>query len=330
MNTESQTPQLSNEDLFSKFYNEDLTPEQITSQQAPSATEVAPETGEPKVGSESATSNSTTEVAATDQQPPSGTEASDTNDWLAQLPPEVRAQFEQAAAQANYWQQKHQEQVSKNRKLHNEVNNLKAKVTQNPATDTRTPEEVDEDWKKLEEADPVLAKILRKREEQIEARLRKEADDKARQYVEPIAQERQEQYIAYQQDVLTQTVPNWREVVQDPYFKGWMENASPGVKALYNSYEARDSIYVLQLYANEMQARFGQSAPAQNVQADPQVAPEPAKPSVQAQRQERLAKSAPIPATPAGQTKPAQLTPDELFKKFYDNPDVILDLLNKK
>jgi len=328
MNAESQSPQVDQEALFNKFFNEDLTPDQVASTEAPDAMSAVPKADEPVVaGSEAAVpaeESKTPEAAAV--TPPS--QSPDPNEWLAKLPEDVRGVVEQQFKQAQYWQNKHQELASKNRKLYNEVSTLQKKVTPPPVTDVRNSEEVDEDWKKLEEADPVLAKILKKREEAIAAKFEKQADEKARQYVEPIQEREQQQYVAYQQDILTNEIPNWREVVQDPYFKAWKDQASEGVKALYASLDARDSVRVLQLYASDMQSYFGQSqAPAQQVapvvaqQSNPEVA------KVTQQRQDKLAKSAPIQSHPVGQARSAQLTQEQLFAKLYDNPDAIRELI---
>ena len=325
MNAESQSPQVDQEALFNKFFNEDLTPDQLASTEAPApaaAPTVTSEAG--KVENETtapAEEQNTPEAAAA--TPPS--QSPDPNEWLAKLPEDVRGALEQQVKQAQYWQNKHQELASKHRKLSNEATTLRQKVTQPPVTDVRTSEEVDEDWKKLEEADPVLAKILKKREDAIAAKFERQADEKVRQVAEPIQAREQEQYIAYQQDVLTSEVPNWREVVQDPYFKAWKEQASDGVKAMYGSLDARDSIRVLQLYASDMQSYFGQhQAP------DQQAAPQQANPEVARvtqQRQDKLAKSAPIQSHPAGQARSAQLTQEQLFAKLYENPDSIRELL---
>ena len=339
MSTESHSATVNHEELFAKFYNEDILPNQLgdlkneqPSGNAPDATSVAQETEQTVEQTSDNAEDKQTEAAA-QTKPPSSESSPDTNDWLSKLPEDVRSYFEQAVKQTQYWQQKHQEQTSKNRKLHNELNQLKAKVTQPEATDVRTQDEIDEDWKKLEEADPILAKILRKEREQIESRLRKEMESKAREYVEPLQTERQEQYIAYQQDLLSQAVPNWRDVVQDAYFQSWLEESSSGVKALYGSLDARDSVRVLQLYASDMQARFGnpQQAVEQTQQPPVTEAPQPTEATkLQASRQDRLAKSAPISPNPAGNAKAAKLTPEEMFKKFHEDPDAILDLLGKQ
>jgi len=329
MNAESQSPQVDQEALFNRFFNEDLTPEQLASTPAPAPAAV------PEVTSEAAPVGKETAAPAGEPNAPEAAAVTppstspDPNEWLAKLPEDVRGVVEQQFKQAQYWQNKHQELASKNRKLYNEVSTLQKKVTPPPVvTDVRTTEEVDEDWKKLEEADPVLAKILKKREEAIAAKLDRQADEKVRQVAEPIQEREHQQYVAYQQDILTKEIPNWREVVQDPYFRAWKDQASEGVKAMYGSLDARDSIRVLQLYASDMQQYFGQRQAPDQQQAAPapqQANPEVAK--VTQQRQDKLAKSAPIQSHPAGQARSAQLTPTELFAKLYDNPDAIRDLL---
>lgn len=342
MNTENnQSAQVEDQTnaLFEKFYNTDLTPEQVdkpVEETVPAATAAAPtETTNTAESAPPAEETKAPEVAAA--TPPST--SPDPNEWLASLSADARSKVEQLfkqnqelAQQSQALHDKWQGQVSKNRKLNNDVLSLQKKVTQNPVTDVRTQEEVDEDWKRLEEADPVLAKILKKREEQIIARTRQEAEEKAQQYIAPIQQEREEQYVAYQQDVLTQSVPNWRDVVRDPHFKNWIENSSNGVKAMYGSLDAQDSIRVLQLYAADVYTHFGAPPQAEAPQAQQQQtpAPSPVASKVAQQRQEKLARSAPLPAQPAGQARQAPLTEEQLFAKLYENPEAILELISKQ
>ena len=334
MDNERQTPQVDQQNaLFNKFYeNGDLTPDQLQAEEATPAPMAAASTEAPAAEDSGTTAPPSTEEASTTEAaavtPPSQTISPDPNEWLAKLPADVRERFEQTAKQAEYWQRKQQEQASKNRKLHNELAALQKKVVVPPPAPVTDVGEEDEEWKKLEEADPVLAKILKKREEALAAKFRSEADSKAREYVEPIHQEREQQYIASQLSVLDQTVPNWREVNSDPYFRDWLENSTPEVKGLYGSLNAENSIRVLQLYATDMQQYFGgqqQAAPpAQQV-----AAPTSQVSQVQQQRNDKLARSAPIPSQPVGQARPAQLSQEQLFKKLYENPDAILELLAK-
>lgn len=332
MNDNNQRDQVDQDALFNKLYNEDVTQEQLNALSDP-AQSAAPEEKEEVVAGKDTTvpaeEPNTPEVAATDTPPST---SPDPNEWLAKQPEDVRKMLEQLAQQNQYLQTKWQETVSKNRKLNNDITALQKKVTQPLSTDTRTTEEVDEDWKKLEEADPELARILKKREEKLAAKFNREVEEKANEVVKPIYDERQEQYLAYQQNILTETVPNWREVINDPYFKAWKDNASEGVKTLYGSSDARDSITVLKLYAEDMQQYyFGQAtqAPQQAPVTQAHAAPSEVAKVVQ-QRQDKLAKSAPIPAAPAGLARTAQLSKEQMFEKLYDNPDLIREFLAKE
>lgn len=329
MNSETHSGQVDQEELFNKLYNEDVTQDQLNALSAPDATSAAPKQEDEVVAEKETTAPAeepnTPEAAA--DAPPS--QSPDPNEWLAKQPEDVRKMLEQLAQQNQYLQQKWQETVSKNRRLNNDIAALQKKVTQPQSTDTRTAEEVDEDWKKLEEADPELARILKKREEKLAAKFNREVEEKANEVVRPIYDERQEQYLAYQQEILTNTVPNWREVINDPYFKAWKENASEGVKALYGSSDARDSITVLKLYAEDMQRHFGQAPPQQQQQVQaPTGTSEVAK--VVQQRHDKLAKSAPIPAAPAGLARTATLTREQMYEKLYENPDLIREFLAKE
>lgn len=325
MNDVTRNQQVEQDALFNKLYNEDVTQDQLNALADPAQSAALEEVKEDVVEKGTAAPaeepNTPEAVAAT---PPS--QSPDPNEWLANQPEDVRKMLEQLAQQNQYLQTKWQETVSKNRKLNNDITALQKKVTQPASTDTRTSEEVDEDWKKLEEADPELARILKKREEKLAAKFNREVEEKANEVVRPIYDERHEQYMAHQLDVLTNTVPNWREVINDPYFKAWKDSASEGIKSLYNSSDARDSITVLKLYAEDMQQQyFGQATQApQQASSNPEVA------KVVQQRQDKLAKSAPIQAAPVGLAKTAQLTKEQMFERLYDNPDLIRDYLAKE
>lgn len=329
MSDTDQRDQVAQDELFNKLYNEDVTQAQLNALSDP-AQSAALEEGKEVVAEKEtgapAEEPNTPEVAATDTPPST---SPDPKEWLAKQPEDVRNMLERLAQQNQYLQNKWQETVSKNRKLNNDISTLQKKVTQPISTDVRTVEEVDEDWKKLEEADPELARILKKREEKLQAKFNRDVEQKANEVIQPIYDERHEQYIAQQIDTLTNVVPNWREVVNDPYFKAWKDNASEGIKALYGSPEARDSITVLRLYAEEMQQHYyGQNTQAPQEQQ--QAAPTNEVAKVVQQRQDKLAKSAPIQATPVGLAKTAQLTKEQMYEKLYDNPDLIRDYLARE
>jgi len=106
MNAESQSPQVDQEALFNKFFNEDLTPDQIASGEAPA------QAAAPEATSESAPVGSETAAPAEEQKTPEAAAATppsqspDPNEWLAKLPEDIRGVVEQQFKQAQYWQNK--------------------------------------------------------------------------------------------------------------------------------------------------------------------------------------------------------------------------------
>ena len=130
--------------------------------------------------------------------------------------------------------------------------------------------------------------------------------------------------MSQQLHTLDNTVPNWREVIQDPMYQQWFEYQTPGIKSMYGSPYANDSIQLLQLYARDMEQYFGQqqqpAAPATPAVSDPKVA------KIAEQRQEKLSKSAPVMPGNVGVAKQAALTQEQLFQKFYDDPEAIVAL----
>lgn len=334
MSDESQTTQMNEDELLNKFYSEDITPDELeeskkeTAEGTPDATSAESQEQQP-TSEETSTEDQTKKPEAAADQPPST--SPDPNEWLAKLPEDVRKQVEEQLRQGQYWQQKHTELASRHRKANNELTTLKRKVSQQEEASSKTadPNVSDEDWRELEENDPRLAKLILKREAALRKEFEKQVEQRSKEAVEPIYQEQQDAYVQQQLDILTAYVPNWREINEDQYFKSWLTQATPGIQAMYNSMDARDSIRVLQVYAAEMQQYFGQPQQQAEQQAPQQQETAPPVSKVQQQRDAKLAKSAPIPAQPAGNVRPAQLTPDQLFKKLYEDPDAIASLLAK-
>jgi len=331
-NANGQTAQVDQEKLFEQFYNSDShdidsvlaktpAPEAAASEAVVAGTpDTQAPSGEGVVAVEQEAERN--EVAATDA-PPS---QPDPNSWLTQLPEDVRKNVEQLAKQAQLWQERHQEQASKNRKLHNEVERLK-KTVEVPKAPAAPAPEADDVWDQLKQADPVLVAALEKKFKALEGRAAQEAEHKVQERFQPIEQAQREQFIQEQLQTLDSYVPNWREVAQDPMYQSWFDAQTPGTKALYNSLYATDTVRLLKLYADDMERYFGQqpvapAAPAPS--SNPQVS------HIDKQRQEKLAKSAPVPTSGVGVAKQAALSQDQLFSKFYDDPDTILALIAKQ
>jgi len=329
-NSAGPTAQIDRDKLFEQFYSGDLSPEGSTAPAPEAAAPEATEAEQPEQPAPQSSSGSEEaerkEVAA--EQPPS---QPDPNDWLSTLPEAARKNVENLAKQASLWQQRHQEQASEKRRVLNELNQLKKKVEAPKAPEHEPDAEVDDVWNQLKEADPILYKALDKKLKALEGKLAGEAERKVQEKLQPIEYERQEAFVQEQLGALEATCWNWREVTSDPYWKMWLDSQTPGTQAMFNSPYAADSIRLLKLYADDMERMFGQQQQvAQPVQQQPVVAGNPQAQQVDQARQQKLAKTAPLPAAPAGTPKAATLTQEQMFNKFYDDPDAILALLQKQ
>lgn len=333
-NVNGQNGQIDQNKLFERFYNDDsLEPSTVGKTEEAPAEAAAPvesqgePTGQPAPQSSSGSEEAERkEVVA--EQPPSN--QPDPNDWLSTLPEAARRNVENLAKQAQLWQQKHQEQASEKRRVLNELNQLKKKVEAPKAPAPEADPEVDDVWNQLKEADPILYKALDKKLRALEGKLAGEAERKVQEKLQPIEYERQEAFVQEQLGALEATVPNWREVTSDPYWKMWLDSQTPGTQAMFNSPYAADSIRLLKLYADDMERMFGHHQQSQTQQPQqPVVANNQQAQQVDQARQQKLAKTAPLPAAPAGTAKVGALTQEQMFSKFYDDPDAILALLNK-
>lgn len=331
-NNNGPTDQIDQNKLFEQFYNDDsLDPTTVGKTEGAPAPAAAPveeskePAGQPAPQSSSGSGEAERkEVVA--EQPPS---QPDPNDWLSTLPEAARKNVENLAKQASLWQHKHQEQASEKRRVLNELNQLKKKV-EAPKPPVVSEGEEDDVWGQLKEADPILYKALDKKLRSLEEKLAGEAERKVQEKLQPLEHERQELFVQEQLGTLEATVPNWREVTSDPYWKMWLDSQTPGTQAMFNSPYAADSIRLLKLYADDMAMMFWQHTQQQVPQQSQQAAANPQAQQVDQARQQKLAKTAPLPAAPAGTPKAGTLTQEQMFNKFYDDPDAILALLQKQ
>lgn len=328
-NVNGQTGQIDPNKLFEQFYNDDsLNPNTVKEAPAEEAAAPASEgsTSEQPAPRSSSGSGEAERKEVVAEQPPS---QPDPNDWLSTLPEAARKNVENLAKQASLWQHKHQEQASEKRRVLNELNQLKKKV-EAPKPPVVSEGEEDDVWSQLKEADPILYKALDKKLRSLEEKLAGEAERKVQEKLQPLEHERQELFVQEQLGALEATVPNWREVTSDPYWKMWLDSQTPGTQAMFNSPYAADSIRLLKLYADDMAMMFWQHTQQQVPQQPQQAAANPQAQQVDQARQQKLAKTAPLPAAPAGTPKAGTLTQEQMFNKFYDDPDAILALLQKQ
>lgn len=321
-NDNSPTGQVDQDKLFEHFFNSDSQDYNslLATPPAPAAAVEEPEPQPlPEVTPSGDAEAEQNEVVA-ETQPPS---QPDPNSWLTQLPDDVRANVERIAKEAQLWQQRHTEQASKNRRLHNEVEQLKKTVQAPKEAPATVADEADDVWAQLKEADPILHAALEKKLGALERKVLKESEHKVQERFQPLEQERNEVFIQEQLQQLDHVVPNWREVTQSPEYQSWFDAQTPGTKALYNSTYAVDSVRLLKLYADDMERYF---APQQPVQPQQPVANTTAQALGQA-RQQKLERSAPVQAATVGTAKQQALTQQQMFDKFYGDEDASATLL---
>lgn len=320
------TGQVDQEKLFEQFFNSDSLDYNslLETPPAPAAAVETPEPQTPEAETPKVEAAEQNEVVAESPLP----STPDPNSWLTALPDDVRAHVEQISKEAQLWQQRHLEQASKNRRLHNEVERLKKTVEAPKDAPVVAADAADDVWKQLKEADPILHAALEKKLEALERKVLQESEHKVQERFQPLEQERNEIFEQEQVQQLDGYVPNWREVIQTPMYQSWFDAQTPGTKALYASPYAVDSARLLKLYSDDMERYFGgqQAAPPQQPAATAVVANPQAQALGQA-RQQKLERSAPVQAPTVGVAKQAQLTQDQLFDKFYNDPDAIIALL---
>jgi len=318
----SPTGQVDQDKLFEQFYNSDSLDYNslLATPPAEAAVVETPETPPAAEETPKADAAEQNEVVA-ESQPPS--QSPDPNSWLTALPDDVRANVERIAKEAQLWQQRHQEQASKNRRMHNELDQLKKMVEAPKAAPVTAADEADDVWEQLKSADPILHAALEKKLGALERKVLQESEHKVQERFQPLEQERNEAFIQEQLQQLDSYVPNWREVTQDPMYQSWFEAQTPGTKSLYNSPHAVDSARLLRLYADDMERYFGAQQPTQPAQpaANPQAN------ALGQARQQKLERSAPVQAAPVGAVKQQPLSQDQMFNKFFDDPDAIIAML---
>lgn len=322
----SPTGQVDQDKLFEQFYNSDSLDYNslLATPPAEAAAVETPETPPAIEETPKADAAEQNEVVA-ESQPPS--QSPDPNSWLTALPDDVRANVERIAKEAQLWHQRHQEQASKNRRMHNELDQLKKMVEAPKAAPVTAADEADDVWEQLKSADPILVKALEEKLKVFERKVLQESEHKVQERFQPLEQERKEAFFQEQLQQLDSYVPNWREVTQDPMYQSWFEAQTPGTKSLYNSPHAVDSARLLRLYADDMERYFGAQQPTATPQQPAQPAANPQANALGQARQQKLERSAPVQAAPVGAAKQQPLSQDQMFNKFFDDPDAIIAML---
>lgn len=115
----------------------------------------------------------------------------------------------------------------------------------------------DAEWAALEQDFPEIAKAMESRLKQIDAKYAQ----RLQQYEQPIMQMRQQQqaalrqqreaYVQSQYQALEQEHPDYREVAGTQEFVDWLKQQPRQVQDITNSWDARETAYLLRLYKQD-------------------------------------------------------------------------------
>lgn len=218
--------------------------------------------------------------------------------------------------------------------LKRELQELKQKkpVVEQPADNTpSTPDE----WKKVIEHDPELAKAVEALIRSERDKLRKELQESQKSVIAPIEEDRKSQQIERELQLLSQAIPEYKEIRETDMFKGWLEyEASPALQKAWNeSLNHRDVIAVFNAFAVDMINSGRVQPPTQQAAPTPEVVPaqqttvDPDKLAAdRARKLQQTPVASKAPSLPSGSAKGPMTTPggvvdldsaDELFKSLF-------------
>jgi hypothetical protein len=326
--------------LLEEVYN-NKTPTNATpvTPEAPAAPEVetpaVPETPEPaKLPVE-------TEPAAPAAEPekkPEPQAPADPYAWVNDIPETLREKVLQEINQRVAVEHRNRSDSGRIRALNNKLLELERERTAKPAEQPAAPPapKTPEQWAKLAKDDPEIA-------EAIEARVKSEIDATREQLLSEVKELKKteqdrlaresQQYVEQEAEMLRRIVPNYEEVIAHPAYSQWLQyEAEPGIREIaLKSHDHRDAVRVLKLYADTMQARFGNptNTPATPTPSTQPAQPDPAKQQADQIEAERRAKLNAPPAAPAKTpVAPASFDPKGPVTKD-DQERIFLEYYNK-
>lgn len=339
-------------DMLEAAFNEALPAS--SRQEAPAAAQEAPKTEEDRKVTqaldkveEAKPSTPVAQAQATEDKPTTynGPE------WAKDLPDNVRSQVDKLIEERRFHEQKWKSDVGRQNALQQKLfqarrqaEELRAKIQQRSNDQSfQTAAQGDEaktltEWKQLNEADPNLAKAIELRLAQERESLRAEMKGQIDATVDPLYQHTEESYVDQQQRLLEAEVPNYREVVNSPVYKFWLDNvASPGVKDLaYKSNEYTDAVTVLRVYANEAQGVYQHMVQQGWIEAPPQQQAAPVEQAQQAAasntRADKVAQSRQqkVQAAPVVQHSPNPISAATVNPAMGGKPGDAVDLDNEQ
>jgi hypothetical protein len=250
---------------------------------------------------------------------PPATDTPATNDPLATLPEDARAivqaEIQRLQRERDQATQNYNAQLGRVRALEKQ----KQQLVQAPKPATPEPKAAEDDWlKDVRGVDPELAKYLEQAEsraaakaaQQFEAKL----DELRQREIAPLQHSRVQEEALREEQILDQTVPNWRSAAEDPHFQAYAQALPPFMQEkLQNTTKADELLWFFDDYNRRFFPNAAQGGDP--VKASAQAAATP--PSVTAQRQQKLAASvAPAGSTPA--PKPDVVDEAKLLAEAYD------------
>lgn len=250
-------------------------------------------------------------------------------DWLPEVPETVRDKVQDTIKKLADAEQRLRSDDGRVRAYQRQADELKAKLLeiQKPQATPAAPSvpSTPEEWQKVIDHDPVLAKA-------IEDRLESKLQEFKKANIEPITQRqltqdeiRQSDEVARERELLVETIPEAFEIVKTDMFKGWLEHeAPPAVKhAMLNSNDHRDHVAGLNLFAMTMiNSGRVEASPAQGAVASPpaQVI-DPARAATIAASRDRRSEASPI----HGRTPPPAVgVPDKNKPLTLEEAEAIL------
>lgn len=193
--------------------------------------------------------------------------------------------------------------------LEQEKNAAQRKPATEPAPAERQPS-TPESWQSLAKGDPELAEAIEARvKSDIDAAvssIKNEIQERMKQDVAPLHEQRVIAYREAQFNELKKMVPNVEDVIGSREYAAWLQNdATDNLRHIAaTSMDARDALFVLQAYANDMH-RMGLDKPPV---APPAPAAHTKADDIAAARQQQLQTQTPKPAVqvaPVGTGKTA-------------------------
>lgn len=269
------------------------------------APEAATEAGE-------ATEPATSEDAPAEggSQPPEGQTAPDP--W-ANVPPELKAQYEQVQKERDEARHKAQSDASRVAALSRKLQQLStARPSSAPAPDaqpTEAQKALDEKISQLrkdygEIADPLIELIEAQRQELTAVKTN----------LAGLSETQQAQVVAQETAALEARHPDWRNIAQSPDFAGWIEIQPENIQRLAQSWDARETSVVLTLFKAERMEATGQTDKSQQepTKAPPAQAPK-ADAATDARRSQQLDGGRDVRSKPA----PAASGPPDDFEAAF-------------